>query len=151
MGIITKRAACMPPLHRARIYSGDWRGIRVIRFIDGSPCAIRCIRGSDKHPRFISNWNIDRRGAPVARPFFNFYPSVAFGATSLIKGGKQFRASHGFIPLNKGDVAKRQGVSASTQGVYIWQPDESISSGVYLVRATTDDGKQITKRIVYLK
>jgi hypothetical protein len=68
------------------------------------------------------------------------------GATSLIKGGKPEE-----VPLNKGDVAKRQGVSASAQGVIIWQPEESISSGVYLVRATTDEGQQITKRIVYLK
>jgi len=67
------------------------------------------------------------------------------GATSLIKGGKP-----DVVPINKGDVAKRQVVSALAQGV-IWQPDESISSGVYLVRATTSDGQQITKRIVYLK
>ena len=50
------------------------------------------------------------------------------GATSLIKGGKTEA-----VPFNKGDVAKRQGVSASAQGVIIWQPDETISSGVYLV------------------
>jgi hypothetical protein len=61
------------------------------------------------------------------------------GATSLIKGGKPEEA-----PLNDGDVAKRQ-------GVIIWQPSESISSGVYLVRATTNDGQRITKRVVYLK
>ena len=68
------------------------------------------------------------------------------GATSLIKEGKPDE-----VPINKWDIAKRQGVSASSQGVIIWQPDESISSGVYLLRATTDDGQQITKRIVYLK
>jgi len=82
------------------------------------------------------------------------------GATSLIKGGKPEE-----VPINKGDVAKRQGVyvtanqdvvkrqgiSASTQGIYIWRTEEHISSGVYLVRATTSDGQQITKRIVYLK
>jgi uncharacterized delta-60 repeat protein len=68
------------------------------------------------------------------------------GVTSLIKGGKTDE-----VPINKGDVAKRQGFSASAQGVIIWQPGESISSGVYLVRATTTDGQQITKRIVYLK
>jgi len=67
------------------------------------------------------------------------------GATSLIKGGKPEA-----VPLNKRDVAKRQGVSASAQEV-IWTPNETISSGVYLVSVTTDDGQQITKRIVYLK
>ena len=56
-----------------------------------------------------------------------------------------------FVPLNKGDSEQsEQGVSASAQGIIIWQPDEFISSGVYLVRATTNDG-QITKRVVYLK
>jgi hypothetical protein len=68
------------------------------------------------------------------------------GATSLIKGGKPEE-----VPINNGDVAKRQGVSASAQEIIIWQPEEIISSGVYLVRATTDDGQQMTKRIVYLK
>ena len=68
------------------------------------------------------------------------------GATSLIKGGKPEA-----VPINKGDVAKRQGVSESAQGIIIWQPSESISSGVYLVRATTSDGQKITKRVVYLK
>ncbi len=33
----------------------------------------------------------------------------------------------------------------------IWQPDETISSGIYLVRARTEDGDCITKRIVYLR
>jgi hypothetical protein len=68
------------------------------------------------------------------------------GATSLIKGGKPDE-----VPINNGDVAKRQGVSASAQEVIIWQPDETISSGVYLVRATTAEGQQMIKRVVYLK
>ncbi len=34
---------------------------------------------------------------------------------------------------------------------FIWQPDKSISSGIYLVRATTNDGRTTTKRIVYVK
>ena len=37
------------------------------------------------------------------------------------------------------------------RGKYIWQPDKSIASGIYLVRATTKDGQTITKQIVYLK
>jgi hypothetical protein len=58
-------------------------------------------------------------------------------ATSLDKGGTEP------VPLNKGDVAQRQ-------GVYVWQPDATIGSGVYLVRAKVGD-RNITKRIVYLK
>jgi len=58
-------------------------------------------------------------------------------ATSLVKGGTEP------VPLNKGDVAQRQ-------GVYIWQPDATLGSGVYLVRAKFGD-ENITKRVVYLK
>jgi len=34
---------------------------------------------------------------------------------------------------------------------FIWQPDKTSASGIYLIRATTQDGQTITKRIVYLK
>jgi len=101
-----------------------------------SSCAITTVTDAtveifDLHGRLV--WN---------KPSDSDY----IGATTLIKGGKPEA-----VPLNKGDVAKRQGVSASAQRVIIWQPDETISSGVYLVRATTNDGQQITKRVVYLK
>jgi len=33
----------------------------------------------------------------------------------------------------------------------IWQPEDEIGSGIYLVRATTKDGLTETKRIIYLK
>ncbi|MBN2542245.1 hypothetical protein JXI42_05220 [bacterium] len=33
---------------------------------------------------------------------------------------------------------------------FTWSPDETISSGIYLVRASCG-GKSITKRVVYLK
>ena len=39
---------------------------------------------------------------------------------------------------------------APTMHEYTWQPDESLGSGVYLVRAKIGD-KDITKRVVYLK
>ena len=58
-------------------------------------------------------------------------------ATSLVKGGTEP------VPLNKGDVAQRQ-------GVYIWQPSASVTSGIYLVRAVVG-GESVSKRIVYLK
>jgi len=34
---------------------------------------------------------------------------------------------------------------------FIWQPDETIASGLYLVRATTEDGSTVTKRIFYIR
>jgi len=37
------------------------------------------------------------------------------------------------------------------QGGALWRPDKSVSSGIYLIRAATSDGKTATKRIVYLK
>ena len=52
-----------------------------------------------------------------------------------------------FVPLNKGD---RGDVSASVGGI-IWRPAQTIASGIYLVRATTEDGNCITKRIVYIQ
>ncbi|RKZ33350.1 hypothetical protein DRQ33_04395 [bacterium] len=60
-----------------------------------------------------------------------------------------------FVPLDKGDrnraSTKVSGGSASAQGVYIWTPNESIASGIYLVRVTTKDGLTTTKRVVYLR
>jgi hypothetical protein len=55
-------------------------------------------------------------------------------ATSLEKGGTDI------APLHKGG----QG------GSYIWTPDPSLGSGVYLVRARLGE-ESITKRVVYLK
>ena len=46
-------------------------------------------------------------------------------------------------------VARNDGVSE-----YIWQPESSVGSGVYLVRATVGSGpagESVTKRVVYLK
>ena len=34
---------------------------------------------------------------------------------------------------------------------FIWQPDDEINGGVYLVKVKTKKGKIITKKIVYLK
>ena len=34
---------------------------------------------------------------------------------------------------------------------FIWTPDETIASGIYLVRVRTEDGQQMTKRIVLVK
>jgi len=62
------------------------------------------------------------------------------------------RGEHGKSPLSKGDLG----------GLFVWRPDESIGSGVYLVRARfgpdgssardSDRGEQtVTRRVVYLK
>ena len=70
--------------------------------------------------------------------------------------------SASLVPLDKGDrnraSAKVSGDSwtdeQSTGGAsseFIWHPDESIKSGIYIVRAMTEDGRTIAKRIVYLK
>jgi len=34
---------------------------------------------------------------------------------------------------------------------FIWQPDETIQSGVYIVKATMEDGRQRVKRVVLVK
>ncbi len=58
-----------------------------------------------------------------------------------------YPAGAGFVPLDKGD---RDRAERGFRG-FVWQPDQSISSGIYLVRARTEDGRTTTKRIVYLK
>jgi len=56
-------------------------------------------------------------------------------------------------PLSKDRTVRRQDLG----GLFIWHPDPSLGSGVYLVRARfamlsdRDDGNIATKRVVYLK
>ena len=52
-----------------------------------------------------------------------------------------------FVPLIKGD---RGDAEASAQGVYIWTPAQTISSGIYLVHVSLQR-QTIVKRIIYLK
>ena len=42
---------------------------------------------------------------------------------------------------------------AESQGerAFIWQPDETIRSGVYFVKATMENGRQRVKRVVLVK
>ena len=50
----------------------------------------------------------------------------------------------GLAPLNKG------GCPEGTGGILTWQPSATLSSGIYLVRATMGD-ESLSKRVVYLK
>ena len=94
----------------------------------------------------------DLRGRLVNKPsVFDFVES-----TSLVKGGTD--ATTALVPLNKGDVAQQQWGSSPLiremsegQRVYVWTPNESITSGVYLVRARTNNCNCITKKIVLIK
>ncbi len=66
-----------------------------------------------------------------------------------------------FVPLDKGDrnraSAMVSGGSASTQGIFIWTPAQSIPSGIYLVKClsrtigTRTGNVLTTKKILYLK
>ncbi len=56
------------------------------------------------------------------------------------------RGEHGKSPLSKGDLG----------GLFVWQPDESLGSGVYLIRARfgsaqQPSGQTYTKPVVYVK
>ncbi len=57
------------------------------------------------------------------------------------------------VGIATGQDATGQGETApcSAQRTFIWHPDENISTGVYLIKATTTDGLSTIKRIVYLK
>ena len=66
--------------------------------------------------------------------------------------------SNSFLPEEKGEPMGAQSQSPSPweegyrmRGLLIWTPDEFVSSGIYLVRITSEDGLNQTKRIVYLK
>ena len=63
-------------------------------------------------------------------------------------------SSNSFLPEEKGEQPSPRGEGAlksAGEGVFIWQPDESVPSGIYLVRAVFDDGRVAAKRIVYLR
>jgi len=49
-------------------------------------------------------------------------------------------------PLNKGGAECNE-----VGGSFTWTPDETVGSGVYLVRARFEGGETATKRVVYLK
>lgn len=54
-------------------------------------------------------------------------------------------------PLDRGEQGKSPLLKGDLGGLFVWRPAPSITSGVYLVRATSGDGESVTKRIVYLK
>ena len=88
----------------------------------------------------------DLQGNVVNKPsVFDFVES-----TSLVKGGKDATAA----PIEQcGEAEKSPLIREMSEGqrVYIWHPDQSIASGIYLVKARTEDGRTITKRVVYLR
>ncbi len=53
--------------------------------------------------------------------------------------------------LSGGCRAESRQAEMTDTRTFIWHPDKSISSGIYFVIARTENGQQITKRIVYLK
>ncbi len=81
----------------------------------------------------------DLQGRLIETPF-----TPTFGLGVSPKGGHENISGDEIVPY-WGKMSEGQ------KGSYIWQPVESISSGVYLVRVTTNDGQQITRRIVYLR
>ncbi len=67
-----------------------------------------------------------------------------------------------FVPLDKGDRNRasvkvsggswtnERSAGGASRG-FVWQPTQSIPSGIYIVKATMENGNCITKHIVYLK
>ena len=55
------------------------------------------------------------------------------------------------LPVGAGSKPARAGGSRTLPYEITWQPDESLGSGVYLVRAKIEDGQTATRRVVYLK
>ncbi len=58
------------------------------------------------------------------------------------------------IPTSRTDAdhsAEVSGGSASSRGIFIWTPNETIPSGIYLIKAKTQSGQIFTKRIILIK
>ncbi|MCD6595755.1 T9SS type A sorting domain-containing protein, partial [bacterium] len=54
------------------------------------------------------------------------------------------------IQAQQGIAEGKESCARKTHEV-CWTPDETISSGIYFVKAKTDDGHSISKKIIYLK
>jgi len=70
--------------------------------------------------------------------------------------GRMVYAPSPSVPLPMGEGGKTllppgEGGSKSRMRAFIWTPDESLPSGVYLVRATMRGDLAVIKRVVYLK
>ena len=53
--------------------------------------------------------------------------------------------------LSGGCRAESRQAETTDTRAFIWTPAQTIASGIYLVRARTDDGNCVTKRIVYIR
>ena len=104
-----------------------------------SACAITALAGAE-----IGIY--DLRGRLVNKSsVFDFVES-----TSLIKGDTDETPA----PIEQCGKAEESPLireMSEGQRVYVWQPDETIFSGIYLVRARTEDGRTASKRVVYLR
>ncbi|MCD6595522.1 hypothetical protein J7L68_07600 [bacterium] len=54
------------------------------------------------------------------------------------------------VPTSRDALGKSQR-SALAPRIMVWRPDETISSGIYLVRARTEDGGTASKMVMYLR
>ena len=48
-------------------------------------------------------------------------------------------------------VQKGKETASLQKRTFIWHPDRTVPSGIYLVRAATEDGSKISKKIIYMK
>ena len=59
------------------------------------------------------------------------------------------------VPLPMGEGGNSftpwEKVAEGRMRAFIWQPDETITSGVYLIKIQTENGRTATRKIVYLK
>ena len=71
------------------------------------------------------------------------------GVCSLVDATVEIYDIRGNVVGATRQVAQQKGDASHRP--YIWMPDKTIASGIYFVRATLNDERTITKRIVYLK
>ena len=101
---------------------------RSVEQIGSGPAGV----GADFTPASVEIYDVSGRKIADAEP-------VEAGAGRLEKDTSTGSVPS-FAPLNKGGKG----------GSYIWRPDESLSSGVYLVRAKVGNNAK-SQRVVYLK
>ncbi len=144
--------------HRTGLYGDFWRLERIKEHKQALP---RCSDIKIYPNPFNSTVTLELRGVgatyrspgQIAVEIFDISGRLVYAPSPSVplpmgEGGQVL------LPLGEGfrmRASPWEKVAKGRMRAFIWQPDESLPSGVYLVRATMEYGQTITKRIVLIK